>query len=87
MLGLFLSAVLMPGLQSRQALFATIAGLLFVAWATASKLWFAGDGWAFGWHAMMIGVVGTLLIIATSYVLQLFGLLQSPGVSQSPGRV
>jgi SSS family solute:Na+ symporter len=77
MLGLFLSAVLMPRLQSRQALFATIAGLIFVAWATASKLWFAGAGWAFGWHAMMIGVVGTLLIIATSYVLQLSGALQS----------
>ncbi len=86
MLGLFLSAVLMPKLESRQAMFATIAGLLFVAWATGSKLWFAGDVWAFGWHAMMIGVVGTLLIIATSYVLQLFGLLQSPGVPQASGR-
>jgi SSS family solute:Na+ symporter len=86
MLGLFLSAVLMPGLQSRQALFATIAGLLFVAWATGSKLWFNGDVWAFGWHAMMIGVVGTLLIIGTSYVLQLFGLLQSPEVAQTSKR-
>jgi len=46
---------------------------------TASKLWFAGDVWAFGWHAMMIGVVGTLLIIATSYLLQLSGALQSAG--------
>jgi SSS family solute:Na+ symporter len=86
MLGLFLSAVLMPRLQSRQAMFATIAGLLFVAWATASKLWFANAGWAFGWHAMMIGVVGTLLIIATSYLLQLTGVLQSCEVLQSSGR-
>ena len=72
MLGLFLSAVLMPRLQSRQALIATLAGLVFVAWATASKLWFADSGWGFGLHTMMIGVIGTLLIIAVSYLLQLF---------------
>jgi SSS family solute:Na+ symporter len=71
MLGLFLSAILMPGLQSRHALAATIAGLLFVAWATGSKIWFADAGWGFGLHTMMIGVVGTLLIVATSYLLQL----------------
>ncbi len=70
MLGLFLSAVLMPNLQSRQALAATIAGLIFVAWATGSKLWFADAGWGFGLHTMMIGVIGTLLIVATAYVLQ-----------------
>ena len=70
MLGLFLAAILMPGLQSRQALFATIAGLVFVAWATGSKLWFADAGWGFGLHTMMIGVVGTLLIVAVAYVLQ-----------------
>lgn len=71
MLGLFLSAILMPRLSSRQAMVATCAGLLFVAWATGSKLWFADGGWAFGLHTMMIGVVGTLLIIATSYLLQM----------------
>ena len=71
MLGLFLSAVLMPKLKSRQALLATIAGLFFVAWASGSKLWFAGSGWGFGLHTMMVGVIGTLLIIVAAYVLQL----------------
>ena len=71
MLGLFLSAVLIPKLQSRQALLATITGLVFVAWATGSKLWFADAGWGFGLHTMMIGVIGTLLIVATSYTLQI----------------
>ena len=71
MLGLFLSAVLMPKLRSRQAFIATIAGLIFVAWATGSKLWFADAGWGFGLHTMLIGMIGTLLIVATSYVLQL----------------
>jgi solute:Na+ symporter, SSS family len=71
MLGLFLSAILMPGLRSRQALIATIVGLIFVAWATGSKLWCADSGWGFGLHTMMIGVIGTLMIIATSYVLRL----------------
>jgi len=71
MLGLFLSAVLIPKLQSRQALLATITGLVFVAWATGSKLWFADAGWGFGLHTMMIGVIGTLLIVATSYMLQI----------------
>ena len=71
MLGLFLSAVLMPELKSRHAFAATIAGLLFVAWATGSKLWFTSSSWGFGLHTMMIGVVGTLLIVAISYLLQL----------------
>lgn len=72
MLGLFLSAVLMPKLQSWHALVATLAGLIFVAWATSSKLWFADSTWGFSLHTMMIGVIGTLLIIGVSYVLQLF---------------
>jgi len=71
MLGLFLSAVLMPKLKSQQAMTATIAGLIFVAWASGSKLGLGGTGWGFGLHTMLIGVIGTLLIIATSYVLQL----------------
>lgn len=71
MLGLFLSAVLMPKLKSNQAMIATVAGLLFVAWASGSKLWFAESGWGFGLHTMMIGVVGTLLIIVTAYLMQL----------------
>ena len=70
MLGLFLSAILIPSLKSRQAFVATMTGLLFVAWATASKLWFADKGWGFGLHTMMIGVVGTLVIIATSFLLK-----------------
>ena len=72
MLGLFLSAVLMPKLKSSQALVATMTGLLFVAWATGSKLWLVDSVWGFGLHTMMVGVIGTLLIIAVSYVLQMF---------------
>lgn len=71
MLGLFLSAVLMPRLTSRQAMAATATGLIFVAWATASKAWFADSGWGYGLNTMLIGVIGTLLIIAVSYLLQL----------------
>ena len=73
MLGLFLSAILMPKLKSTEALVATIVGVIFVAWATASSLWFADSGLAFGLHTMMIGVVGTLLIVVVSYLLQLVG--------------
>jgi SSS family solute:Na+ symporter len=72
MLGLFLSAVLIPRLKSTQALFATLSGLIFVAWATASKLWFSDAGFGFALHTMMIGVIGTLLIIAMSWVLRRF---------------
>lgn len=71
MLGLFLSAVLLPKLKSRQALFATLTGLVFVGWATGSKLWFANASFGFGLHTMMIGVIGTLLIVAMSYLQQL----------------
>lgn len=72
MLGLFLSAVLLPKLQSRQAMYATIVGLLFVTLATGSNLWFIDAGWGFGLHTMMIGVIGTLLIVITAYIAQLF---------------
>lgn len=71
MLGLFLSAVLMPRLGSGQAMAATVTGLIFVGWASGSKLWFGDADWGFSLHTMMIGVIGTLLIIVTSYVLQL----------------
>ncbi|MDX8383038.1 MAG: sodium:solute symporter, partial [Ghiorsea sp.] len=70
MLGLFLSALLLPKLQSQQALWATLVGLVFVAWASASKFWFTDAALGFGLHTMMIGVVGTLLILCTAYVLQ-----------------
>ncbi|MFQ5586823.1 MAG: sodium:solute symporter, partial [Thermodesulfobacteriota bacterium] len=70
MLGLFLSAILMPKLQSRQAMFATITGLIFITWASATKFWFTQADIGFPFHAMMIGVVGTLLIILTAYLLQ-----------------
>lgn len=70
MLGLFLSALLFPQLTSKQALFATGIGLLFVAWATASKLWFTQAALGFALHTMMIGVVGTLLIIGSAFCLQ-----------------
>jgi len=70
MLGLFLSAVLMPRLKSSQALVATLVGLIFVSWASGSKLFFAQSSWSFGLHTMMVGVIGTLLIIASAYLLQ-----------------
>jgi len=76
MLGLFLSAILMPKLNSRQAMVAVITGLLFVAWASGSKLWFVDAAWGFSLHTMMIGVIGTLLIVATSYVMQLLSRVQ-----------
>ncbi len=71
MLGLFLSALLMPKLTSKQAMLATLVGVLFVAWASAAKLGIAMSI-TFPLHAMMIGVVGTLLIISVSFALQLF---------------
>jgi SSS family solute:Na+ symporter len=71
MLGLFLSAILMPKLKSGQALTATILGLLFVSWASGSKLLFENGNWGFSLNTMMIGVIGTLVIIGTSYILQL----------------
>ena len=70
MLGLFLSAVLMPRLKSSQALVATLVGLIFVSWASGSKLFFAQSSWSFGLHTMMVGVIGPLLIIASAYLLQ-----------------
>ncbi|MDX8386921.1 MAG: sodium:solute symporter [Ghiorsea sp.] len=70
MLGLFLSALLLPKLSSKHALIATLAGLVFVTWASATKFWFVEAAFGFGLHTMMIGVVGTLLILMVAFVLQ-----------------
>ncbi|MDX8381214.1 MAG: sodium:solute symporter [Ghiorsea sp.] len=72
MLGLFLSALLLPKLTSKQALIATLIGVVFVAWASVSKLGIEMDI-GFPLHTMMIGVVGTLFILVSSTILQLFG--------------
>ncbi len=72
MLGLFLSAILMPKLRSRHALYAVLTGLVFIAWASATKFWFTSAGLGFPLHAMMIGVVGTIIIVLTAYILHRF---------------
>lgn len=63
MLGLFLIAFLFKNLTSKQALISTLIGVGFVAWATASRLWFTDNAWAFPLHMIMIGVVGTMIIV------------------------
>jgi SSS family solute:Na+ symporter len=68
MLGLFLCALLYKEMQPRQAMLATAIGVLFVAWATVSSTWFAGAGWEFPLHAMMIGVCGTLVVVVTGFL-------------------
>ena len=68
MLGLFLCALLYRGMQPRQAMLATVAGVLFVAWATVSSTWFADAGWGFPLHVMMIGVCGTLVVVVTGFL-------------------
>ncbi|MDQ7058975.1 MAG: hypothetical protein Q9N62_11395 [Ghiorsea sp.] len=70
MLGLFLSALLLPKLSSKQAMIATLIGVMFVAWASLAKFGVEMD-MGFPLHTMMIGVVGTLLILVSSFVLQL----------------
>ena len=67
MLGLFLIAFLFQKLQSSQAMIATIVGVIFVFWATSSKIWFQGAGWEFPLHAMMIGVCGTIVIVMAGW--------------------
>jgi SSS family solute:Na+ symporter len=72
MLGLFLIALLLHRLSSLQALVATLVGVIFVAWATAGKVWFADASWVFPLHTMMIGVCGTLVILVSAWLLLLF---------------
>ena len=69
MLGLFLSALLMPKLTSKQAMLATAIGVVFVAWASTAKFGVEMDI-GFPLHTMMIGVAGTLLIMFTAFVSQ-----------------
>jgi SSS family solute:Na+ symporter len=68
MLGLFLCALFYRDMQPRQAMLATATGVLFVAWATVSSTWFAGAGWDFPLHVMMIGVCGTLVVVVTGFL-------------------
>jgi SSS family solute:Na+ symporter len=69
MLGLFLLAFLIKKIQSRDAAVATVVGVLFVAWATGSKVWFTDSGFGFPLHTMMIGVCGTLLVVVVGALL------------------
>lgn len=68
MLGLFLCALFYRHMQPRQAMFATVVGVLFVAWATITSTWFTDTGWGFPLHVMMIGVCGTLVIVVTGFL-------------------
>ena len=68
MLGLFLCALFYRHMQPRQAIFATMVGVLFVAWATITSTWFTDTGWGFPLHVMMIGVCGTLVIVVTGFL-------------------
>ena len=68
MLGLFLSAILLPKLSSGQAMISTLIGIVFVAWASLGK--FGVDlALSFPLHTMMIGVTGTLVMMLSAFVL------------------
>ena len=69
MLGLFLIAFMFKKLHSKQAIVATVIGVIFVAWATSSKLWFTDASWGFPLHTMMIGVCGTILVVVAGALL------------------
>jgi SSS family solute:Na+ symporter len=69
MLGLFLCALFYRHMQPRQAMFATVVGVLFVAWATITSTWFIDTGWGFPLHVMMIGACGTLVIVLAGFLL------------------
>ena len=68
MLGLFLCALFYRHMQPRQAMFATVVGVLFVAWATITSTWFIDTGWGFPLHVMMIGACGTLVIVVAGFI-------------------
>ncbi len=69
MLGLFLLAFICKKLASRDAAIATVIGVLFIAWATASKVWFTDVAWGFPLHTMMVGVCGTLVVVVAGVLL------------------
>ena len=68
MLGLFLCALFYRHMQPRQAMFATVVGVLFVAWATITSTWFIDTDWGFPLHVMMIGACGTLVIVVAGFL-------------------
>jgi SSS family solute:Na+ symporter len=72
MLGLFLLAFICKQIQSRDAAIATVVGVLFIAWATGSKVWFTDSGFGFPLHTMMIGVCGTLLVVLAGGLLSYY---------------
>jgi len=68
MLGLFLCALFYRHMQPRQAMMATAAGVVFVAWATITSTWVTGSDWGFPLHVMMIGACGTLVVIVAGFI-------------------
>ena len=79
---LFLLAVLVKGVSSRQALIATIIGVIVVSWATITTTWLPEAAWGFPLHAMMIGVCGTLVIVLAGWFLDTVGKTGSANTRQ-----
>jgi len=73
MLGLFLLGLLVPRANAGHALIATALGVLLIAWGTLGKTLPMVSPWGFPLHSMLIGLCGTLLILAGGWVLSLSG--------------
>jgi SSS family solute:Na+ symporter len=71
MLGLFLLGLLVPRADNRSAMTATGTGVLVIAWGTLGRSLPADDPWSFPLHTMLVGLSGTLVILAVGWALSL----------------
>jgi SSS family solute:Na+ symporter len=69
MLGLFLLGMLVRRAGGRAALAATVLGVLVTAWGTAATKW---SVLTFPLHPMMLGLLGTVIIVGTGWLFSRF---------------
>ena len=72
MIGLFLLGISFHWIKRWQAVVAVIVSIISIVWATfARNLPASWDWMECTWHARMIGVIGTLTLLAAGLVLSL----------------
>jgi solute:Na+ symporter, SSS family len=71
-IGLFLLGIMFPHVKRWSAIIAVIASVLSIAWATFARNLPANWQWLeCNWHTRMIGVIGTITLLAVGILLSL----------------
>jgi len=79
LIGLFLLGILSPKVRPWQAGVAVLFSIMSIFWATFARELPGQWGWLeCGWHSRMIGVIGTITLLAVGFGLAILTIKQKP---------